>query len=169
MKKALLVLMFICLAVSQNFAQNKKAEKEAAAQALFEKAKATIESKDFVIVPDTYESSTGSIESNVDEANFLAYEGGVNLFLQGSIICGNSYTNKTTVSSFEPKTDKKGNYYLSMQVTGTAIQAKIEISLKKGSNYAEVILTPSKGTIKIFSGEIVPRAQAKYFKRPNVV
>lgn len=52
---------------------------------------------------------------------------------------------------------------------GSFITAKIEILLKKGGNYADIIVTPSKGSTIRFSREVIPRAEAKYFKRSNVV
>lgn len=158
----------LTLAVAAGYSQNKKAEKEAAALAMFEKAKAAIEAKDFVIVPDSYETSNGTLENNNDDANFLSSEGEF-LYLQGAIICGNSYTNRATATSVEQKLDKKGNYSVVMQITGTQIQAKVEIFLRKGGNYAEVIVTPSRGTVRRFSGEVTLRSESKYYKRPNVV
>lgn len=59
MKRLLLSIAFICIAFTGSYAQNKKADKEAAAQVQFEKAAAAIEVKDFVIVVDTYEASDG--------------------------------------------------------------------------------------------------------------
>jgi hypothetical protein len=56
-----------------------------------------------------------------------------------------------------------------MQVSGSAITARIEIQMRKGSNYADIIVTPTKGAARKFSGEIVPKSEAKYYKRPNVV
>mgnify|MGYP000870757733 FL=1 len=85
------------------------------------------------------------------------------------IICSNSFTNRTEVTSINQKEDKKGNIFIEMQVSGSAITAKVEISLRKGGNYAEVIVTPTKGTTRRFSGEILPRAESKYIKKPNVV
>ncbi len=160
--------MFLVFSLSFATAQNKKAEREAAGLALFEKAKAAIEAKDFVIVPDSYEKSDGTPETNNDEANFIMYEGDF-VYLQGMIICGNSFTNKTTVSSINQKIDKRGNLSVEMQVSGSAITARIEIQMRKGGNYADVIVTPTKGNARKFSGEIVPKAQAKYYKRPNEV
>lgn len=169
MKKLLFFILLTAIPLSFINGQSKKEEKEAAARVLFEKTVALIESKDYVIVPESYESSDGTIQNNTDEANFLSYENGENIFLQGMIICSNSNTNKTVVNSYEQKYDKKGNLSVVMQVTGAAIKAKIEISVKKGSNYVEVVVTPTQGNTRIFSGEVVPRKQAKYYKRPNVV
>lgn len=168
MKRILLLTLVFALAVSAGYSQNKKADKEAAAQAMFDKARAAIEAKDFVIVPDSYETSDGSLENNNDDANFLSYEGEF-LFLQGAIICGNSYTNKASVTTADQKLDKKGNFVVTMQITGTQIQAKVEIFLRKGGNYAEVIVTPTRGSVRRFSGEVTLRSESKYYKRPNVV
>ncbi|HON54606.1 MAG TPA: DUF4251 domain-containing protein [Bacteroidales bacterium] len=168
MKRFLLIAIMSFVAFSVGYSQN-KAEKEAAAQVLFESAKAAIESKDFVIVPDSYENEDGSMETNTDNSHFLAYEGGQYLFLQGSIVCNNNYTNKTTVNSFEQKVDKKGNLSVLMQISGSQINARVEIMVRKGTNYAEVIITPSSGKTKKFSGEVVPRSKAKYYKKSNII
>ncbi|HCT93276.1 MAG: hypothetical protein A2X19_04100 [Bacteroidetes bacterium GWE2_39_28] len=168
MKKVLLAALILIFPFAFISAQSKKAEKEAEGIAKFEKAKAAIEAKEFVVVPDSYEKSDGSPETNTDEANFLSFEDG-SIFLQGMIICGNSYTNKTAVNSFDQKLDKKGNLSITMQVSGSAITARIEIQMRKGGNYADIIVTPTKGVARKFSGEIVPKSEAKYYKRPNVV
>ncbi|MEN6619436.1 MAG: DUF4251 domain-containing protein [Rikenellaceae bacterium] len=168
MKKALLLTLLFIASFSTGYAQS-KAEKEAAAQARYEKAKAALESKDFVIVPDRYEKKDGTVETNTDDANFLSYEAAEFVYLQGSIVCNNGYTNKATVNSFEQKVDKKGNITVIMQVSGSQITARIEISVRKSSDYAEVIVSPSKGDTKMFSGEVVPRSQAKYYKKSNII
>jgi hypothetical protein len=150
-----------------SLAQNKKAEKEAAAKAQFEKAVAAIEAKDFVIIVDTYEASDRTIQTNTDDANFISYEKEF-VFLQGGILVGNA-THKMNVSDYKQDVDKKGNIKIEMQLKGSLITAKVEIFMKKGGNYADVILSPMKGNSKRFSGEVVPRAQSKYIKRPGVV
>jgi len=108
-----------------------------------------------------------TIKTNTDVANFLSFEKEF-VILQG-IPAGNQYTNKVNVSDFKQETDKKGNVRIKMQVKGFYITAKIEISLKKGGNYADVIVSPTKGDTKRFSGEIVPKSESKYFKRPGEV
>lgn len=168
MKRLFLITGIICVALTMSFAQNKKADKAAAAQAQFEKAVAAIDAKDFVILVDTYETGKGVIETNTDQANFLSYERGF-VFVQGAIIAGNTYTNKLTVSDYNQSTDKKGNIRIDMQCNGSFLKAKIEIFLRKGGNYSDVIITPTQGDTKRFSGEIVPRAESKYFKRPGEV
>jgi hypothetical protein len=164
MKRILLSFCLISAALFSSFAQNKKAERDSIALAKFNKSVAAIEAKDFVIIVDSYKLDSSAFETNTDNANFLSYEKEF-VFLQGQIIAGNSYTNKLTVSDYSQVADKKGNIKINMQVRGFFISAKVEISLKKGGNYADVIITPTKGSTKRFSGEVVPRGESKYFKR----
>jgi len=168
MRKLFLFVGIIGILSTVSFAQNKKADKEAAAIPQFEKALAAIDAKDFVIVVDAYESSDRTIQTNTDVINFLSFEKEF-VYLQDSIVSGNGYTNRVTVSDYKQVTDKKGNIRMEMQVKGSFLTARIEIFLKKGGNYADVIVNPTKGNAKRFSGEIVPRAESKYIKRPGVV
>jgi hypothetical protein len=168
MKKIVLFIGVLTLIGLATSAQNKKEEQEKAAQAAFEKAMAAIEVKDFVIIVDAYEAGSGTIETNTDVANFLSYEKEF-VFLQGSMVAGNNFTNKVTVSGYTQVTDKKGNIKIGMQVKGSFVTAKIDIFLKKGGNYADVIITPTKGDAKRFSGEIIPTGESKYFRRPGEV
>jgi hypothetical protein len=212
--KKLFFLIGLVFTLSVTFAQNKKAEKEAVAKAQFEKALAAIEAKDFVIIVDTYEAASGTIETNTDATNFLSCEGGF-VFFQGEIVSGTYFPHKLTVSDYNQVIDKKGNVRINMTVRGSLLSAKVEIFLKKGGNYADVnisqtsggtlaqkkgettsqpkseILTSrgseaalpsvgegftsssrnssSNGRFKQFSGEIIPRSESKYTKRPGEV
>ena len=115
MKKLFLLIGILSVTLTVSLAQNKKAEKEVAAKAQFEKAVAAIEAKDFVIIVDTYESGSGTIETNTDDANFVSYEKDF-VFLQGAIVAGNSYTNRVTISDYKQVADKKENIRIEMQV-----------------------------------------------------
>jgi hypothetical protein len=170
MKRILLSLCLVSAAVFVCSAQgSKKAEKDSLALVKFEQALATIETKDFVIIVDSYETAGGIFETNSDAANFLSYEKDY-VYLQGQIVSGNAHTNKLEVSGYNQATDKKGNVRISMQVRGFFITAKIDISLtKKGGDYADVIITPTKGDMIRFSGYVVPRSQSKYFKRTGEI
>jgi hypothetical protein len=163
MKKILLLFCFISLALITN-AQNKKAERDSIAAIKFRNAVAALEAKDFVIIVQTYLLPVGTSETNLDDAVFLSYEKEF-VFIQGQILAGNAFTNKLTVSEYNQSTDKKGNISIIMRVRGFYITAKVEISLKKGSSVADVILTPVTGSPFRFSGEVVARARSKYFKR----
>jgi hypothetical protein len=168
MKKIFLLFCFIIPVLFPSIAQNKKAEKDSIARVQYEKALAAIEAKEFVIIVETYEDSIGSIESSADEGVFLSLEKDF-VILQGQIVAGNKYTNKLKISEYNQVTDKKGNVRIIMQVIGFYITAKIEISMKKGGNYADVIIIPTKGTMKRFTGEIIPTAESKYFKRTGEI
>jgi hypothetical protein len=168
MKRIILSFCFITAVLLSTFGQNKKAVRDSIARVNYEKAVAAVEVKDFVIIADSYVTEGGIVESNTDKANFLSYEKEF-VFLQGQIIAANSYTNKLTVSEYSQLADKKGNIRITMQVRGNFINGKIEISLRKGFNNADVILTPTKGSIQRFSGELVPRAESKYFKRSGEI
>ena len=168
MKKLILFLGIFLALTAVSVAQNKKAEKEAAAKAQFDKAVAAIDAKDFVIVVDTYEDKDNTLQTNTDMANFVSYEKEF-AFLQGSILTGDNSTHRMNVSDYKQTVDKKENVRIEMQLKGSLLTAKVEIYLKKGGNYADVIITPVKGTTKRFSGEVIPRAESKYIKRPGVV
>ncbi|MEZ7884553.1 MAG: DUF4251 domain-containing protein [Bacteroidales bacterium] len=167
MKRLFALISVLCITFSLSLAQT-KAEKEAAAKAIFDKTIALVDAKDFVIVPDSYDSSTGSVETNTDDANFISFEKEI-VYLQGMIVCSNSYTNKTSITSYKQELDKKGNLRIDMQVKGAAITARVEIFVRKNGNYADVVVTPTQGTTRRFSGEITTRAESKYRKKPNVV
>ena len=169
MKKFFVTLCFLTAALMPAVSQDKKAEREAAALAAFEQALATIETKDFVIITESYMVGSGIWETNTDVAVFFSYEKDF-AYLQGAILTGNTNTNKLEVSDFNQVADKKGNVKVSMQAKGFFINARIEISLKKtGGSLADVIITPTKGEVKRYTGEVVPRAQSKYFKRPGEI
>ena len=167
MKRVLLSVCLISLALF--YASAQKADKDSIALIKFEKALADIEAKDFVIIVDSYAKEDGSFETNTDNSQFISYEKEF-MFLQGPILADNAYTNKLTVSDYSQETDKKGNVRIAMQVTGFYIRAKVEISLKKkAGNYADVIITPTKGTTRRFSGYVIPTAKSDYFKRSSVI
>lgn len=169
MKKVFMAICFLSVALMPSLGQDKKAEREAAALAAFEKALATIETKDYVIIVGTYQTEGAVFIDNTDNANFLAFEND-HIILQGAIIADNSNTNKLVVSDYNQVTDKKGNVRISFQAKGHLITAKVEMSLKKSAgNVADVIITPTRGTVKRFNGEIVPKAQSKYFRRPGEI
>lgn len=130
MKKVFMAICFLSAALIPAIGQDKKAEREAAALAAFEKALATIETKDYVIIVGTYQSEGGIFNDNTDNANFMAFEND-HIILQGAIVAENNYTNKLMVSDYNQVTDKKGNVRLSFQAKSALINAKVEISLKK--------------------------------------
>lgn len=168
MKKITLFTLVFIISVVSSFSQNKKAEKEAEAKKIYDKALVAIDMKEFVIIVDSYEEGSGVIETNTDMANFFAYEKDF-VILQGNIVVGSTNPNKMLVSEYKQETDKKGNVSIEMQLKGTLVTAKAEIFMKRGGNYADVVITTTKRGTKRFSGEIVPKSESKYFKRPGEV
>lgn len=165
MKRVLISLFLVTSLLITASAQNKKAERDSLAQVKFEKSLAAINNKDFVIIVETYGSELTPLSDN---SVFLSYEKDY-VFLQGQVVAGNEHTNRLTVSEYSQTTDKKGNVRSAMQVRGNLINAKIEISLRKGGGTADVIITPTRGESRRFTGEVVPRSESKYFKRTGII
>ncbi len=174
-KKILLPIGITVILSVVSLGQDKRVEKQAAAkakmeaeivakQAKFEKALVAIEAKDFVIFVDMVGTT---YKINRDLTNFLSCEKDF-VFIQG-IIASNQFTNKVKVSDYNKTIDKKGNIYISMQVRGFYMASKVEIFVRKGDNNAEVIMTPGQTGSTRFSGELLPREESGYFKRPNEV
>jgi hypothetical protein len=168
MKKIILLISLTLIIPSFISAQNKKAERDSLAMVLFNKAVKAIDDKDFVIVVDIFQDAGGAFINNTDLAVFMSYEKEF-ILLQGALITNNSFTNKLTIYEYNQSTDKKGNINVTMQTKGFYINAKIEISLRKGNNNADVIITPTRGEVKRFTGKIVPTSESNYFKRAGYV
>jgi len=165
MKRVLTSLLLVVVLFISASAQNKKAERDSLAQVKFEKSLAAINDKDFVIIAETYGSEYLPISDN---SVFLSYEKEY-VFMQGQVVAGNEHTNRLTISDYSQTTDKKGNVKLTMQLRGNLINAKVEISLRKGGGTADVIITPTKGDSRKFTGTITPRSESVYFKKAGII
>ena len=170
MKSILFLMIAIVIITGSAFAQSTKAEKkalkEAKLNAKFKKALAAIDAKDFVIVVDSYRSNhDGGQYITIDRTNFFSYEKQF-AYAQGAIFFGESYPDchKLDVSDFSKEVDKKGNVTVKMFVRGNLIEAKVEISLKKGDNNADVNFRMRNIELR-YTGEVVPAAESNYFKR----
>ena len=70
-----------------------------------------------------------------------------------------------SVSDYEVKTDKKGNLSLSMNVMGTGISARVNISMPKGTNKATVEINPNFNSNRMtLNGVVLPRQNSSVFK-----
>ena len=68
-------------------------------------------------------------------------------------------------SEYDLKKDKKGNVSLSINVTGTGISARADITLYNGSNKATVTITPNFNSNRItLNGVIFPLDKSNVFK-----
>lgn len=165
--KHLLLLSFALLITLPLVAQKQsKEEKAAIAKAAHEVAVKCVEDKSFVIIPSSYTDKDGVIEANTENTNFISYEA-TNLFMQGEIVCDNKYTNIAEATEYNPAFDKKGNLRLRIVVMGRMIKGTYVISMRANTNMADVIFTPQSGTIRKFSGPIVPVNTTKYYKRSS--
>ena len=169
MKRILTVILSCMLTVLPSFAQKmSKEEKAAAAKASYEAALAAINAKAWVLVPSSYQLEDGSMDSNDNNDIFLSHEG-ESAFSQGSIVCGNSNTNIGEATSYEVTVDKKGNVKLLMVISGRMWRGTYKITMKNGSNVADVIFTQQSGPTLKFQGPVVPLAEASYNKRSNPI
>ena len=70
-----------------------------------------------------------------------------------------------SVSDYEVKTDKKGNLSLSMNVMGTGISARVNISMPKGTNKATVEINPNFNSNRMtLNGVVLPIQKSSVFK-----
>lgn len=73
------------------------------------------------------------------------------------------------VSSYEVKTDKKGTLYLSMNVMGVGISARLDISMPKDTNNATVTITPNFNSNRLtLNGVILPAYKSSVFKGRSI-
>ena len=165
MKRIVSIIVLLSVVSFSAFSQNKK-EREALEKAKYDEAIIAIEAKNFVIIPDSYESG-GEMVSISDVAVFLSCEL-TDIFLQGRIISGSSENYKMSIKSYEEKVDKRGNIVLNISVTGSKFDSTVQIKIRSGSNYADVIIT-TKGNVTKFSGELMPKAKSTYMKRSNFI
>ena len=70
-----------------------------------------------------------------------------------------------TPSYVKKSVDKKGNYSLSMSVSGTGISATVHISLPSGSTYATAVITPNFHSYNItLQGTVIPASASNVYK-----
>lgn len=167
--KKLLILFAALLCVLPLSAQKmSKEEKAAAAKEAYDAAVKAVEEKAWVIVPTSYYTLDGDIETNDDNSVFLSYER-ANAFAQGRFLCGNANTNIAEVTEYTVKTDKKGNIKIKMVVNGRQWRGTYQISVRANSNDATINFTPPTGNSRKFDGPLVPLAGANYYKRSNPI
>lgn len=161
------MLLVMLLALPMAAQKLSKEEKAALAKAQYEKALDAINSNNFVIVPASYQNSDGDVETNTDNSNLLLVQG-KQVFLQGRIVCDNSYNNVAEATEYDVNVDKKGNIRLKMIVQGRMVKGTYTISVRNNGNNADVIFNPqSGGTTRRFTGPVTPPSETSYNKRAN--
>ncbi len=168
MKKIISLAFMMLLAVAPVFAQKlSKEEKAARAKAQYESAVQCIEGRNFVIVPTQYMDSDNVLQTNNDNARFFSCEG-KQFFIQGAICGGDNNTPYVAEDTeYTVTKDKKGNIKLRILVNGRKVRGTYTISVRTSGNFADVIYTPPTGSVRKFSGPLVPVKEANYNKRSN--
>lgn len=168
MKKFIAIAAMFLVALPLFGQKLTKEEKKALEKQAYDDAVEAIQAKKFVLVPSSFQTEDGNIESVNDNGIFVSSEG-ENMFSYGWCVCGNSNNNIGTASSYDVNIDKKGNVKLVIQVSGRFWRGTYTIKMKNGKNMADVIFNqPNKPTLR-FSGPIVPLAGANYFRRSNPI
>ena len=143
-----------------------KEEKKALEKQAHDDAVEALQTKKFVLVPTSYQTSDGDVESLNDNGIFISSEG-ENMFSYGWVVCGNSYNNLGTATEYNVDVDKKGKVKAVITVTGRFWRGTYTIKMGKDNNVADVVFNrPNQPTIR-FTGPIVPLIGADYFKRSN--
>ena len=107
MKKILVIMLALLVAVPSMAQKLSKEEKAAMAKALNQSAVDAINAKAWVLVPSQYQKSDGTLESNIDNAIFISYEGD-KMLVQGSIVGGNNSRGYLVeAKEYNPTIDKK--------------------------------------------------------------
>jgi len=167
MKKILVIMLALLVAVPSMAQKLSKEEKAAMAKALNQSAMDAVNAKAWVLVPSQYQKSDGTLESNIDNAIFISYEGD-KMIVQGRIVGGNNSQGYIVeAKEYTPTVDKKGGLKMRLVVNGRMMRGTYQITMRNNTNVADVIFTPSgKSPIK-FQGPIVPLKGANYYKRSN--
>ena len=165
--KKFIAIAAILLCALPLFGQNlTKEEKKALEKQAHDAAVNAIQAKAFVLVPTSYQTSDGNVESLNDNGIFISSEGD-KMFSYGWAVCGNGYNNVGTATDYTVDVDKKGKVKAVITVTGRYWRGTYIIKMGKDNNVADVVFNrPNKPSLR-FTGPIVPLAEADYFKRSN--
>lgn len=188
MDKSLVLLVMLLLNIVAAGAQTErriytKAEQESAKNRETEKrieevqdsiraveALNALEHLDFVLEADRLSFKRGETAFVTSTTNFISLSDDeavvqVAPFHGGGPNGVGGITLEGTASNIKLKTDKKGNVYFSMSVSGTGISATIEISLPKGGYTASATVNPNFHSNKVtLYGDLLPSAKSDVFK-----
>ena len=179
MNRRLLVVLFVLLGAVAANAQKKNRAEQRKEQKRLEAIQDSIdhvnavwalENQDFLLKADQLQFKRGRTAFVSSSTNFVSLSNG-NAVVQVASYNGGGpngiggITVEGRVSSPNIKTDKKGNVYFSMHVSGIGISASVSITLLKGGNNASVNITPNFHSNRItLNGELVPYNRSQIFK-----
>jgi|YelNatPaOPRAMG01_1025707.scaffolds.fasta_scaffold03713_5 hypothetical protein len=157
--------------IKKEMEQAKKAARDAAKMAAYDKAVQALKDKDWILEASQVYNKWGRIFEVNDNTNFIMLEKdkaylqlAFNGFRSGPNGIG-GVTLKGYPTKISIKTDKSGNVTYTMNVFGNGLNADITIWLGYGDNHAEAMVnaTFSNGQVS-FSGRLVPLAESNYYR-----
>ena len=181
MKRIILLTMFSMLMLAGNVkAQQTKEDSIRIEQdilqdkldsLLYDEAVKAIDDKAFTLEADQVVFKYGEFAYVNANTNFVSVKGdkavvqvAFNIPVSGPNGIG-GVTVDGSVSDYEVKTDKKGNLSLSMNVMGTGISARVNISMPKGTNKATVEINPNFNSNRMtLNGVVLPIQKSSVFK-----
>lgn len=180
--KRLLYLWLLSLVVLTGYAQTPEPQKELTREQkkelqerldslLFCEAEKAIQEKAFTLEADRVIFKYGQTAYVTSNTNFVSVNGeeavvqvAFNIPVSGPNGIG-GVTVEGKVTNYEVKKDKKHNIRVSMNVMGTGISARIDISLPHGGNNASVDITPNFNSNRMsLSGTLLPIEKSNVYK-----
>ena len=151
--------------------EEKKALQEKIDSIQYVEAMEAINAKKFTLEADRVVFKYGQTAYVTSNTNFVSVDGenavvqvAFNIPAAGPNGLG-GVTVDGTVSSYEVKTDKKGTTYLTMNVMGTGISARLDIIVPKGTNNATVTILPNFNSNRLtLNGVVLPACKSSIFK-----
>lgn len=151
--------------------EEKKALQERLDSLLYAEAEKAIEAKAFTLEADQVVFKYGQTAYVTSNTNFVAVDGdkavvqiAFNIPVSGPNGLG-GITVDGTVSRYETRKDKKGNMYVSMNVMGIGISARVDINVMQGSNRASVTVSPNFNSNRLtLNGVLLPKERSNVFK-----
>ena len=172
---AMFLLMLAGSAAAQEEKELTKAEKKALQERmdnfLHDEAEEALNNRAFTLEADQVIFKHGQTAYVTSNTNFVSVKDdhavvqtAFNITVSGPNGLG-GVTVEGSFSNYELKKDKKGNISLSINVMGTGISARVDITLYEGSNKATVSIIPNFNSNRItLNGVIVPIEKSSVFK-----
>lgn len=180
--KRVLYLVVVALMTMTGYAQTQKPEKELTREQkkelqerldslMFCEAEQAIQEKAFTLEADRIIFKYGQTAYVTSNTNFVSVNGdeavvqvAFNVPVSGPNGIG-GVTVEGRVTNYEVKKDKKNNVRVSMNVMGTGISARVDISLPYGGNHASVDITPNFNSNRLsLSGTLLPIEKSNVYK-----
>lgn len=151
--------------------EQKKELQERLDSLLFCEAEQAIQEKAFMLEADRIIFKYGQTAYVASNTNFVSVNGeeavvqvAFNIPVSGPNGIG-GVTVEGKVTNYEVKKDKKQNIRVSMNVMGTGISARVDISLPHGGNNASVDITPNFNSNRMsLSGTLLPIEKSNVYK-----